>query len=185
MTGALAAVDVKDLASHKPGRLKVENCLDDVGDLTHVPDRVKSPKGLVGLDRVHGRFDDAGRNGIHADAALGVLDGKRSGGSVEAILRQRREHGGHTVNGVIDKAGRDLHDMTAALLLHLGERELRDVEEAGDVDAQHGGEVVRGVLDERLGDEDAGVVDERIDAPEAANDMVGRCTASAMASASR
>jgi hypothetical protein len=56
--------------------------------------------------------------------------------------------------------------MTAALLLHLGDRELRDVKEAGDVDAQDRRVVGLGVLRERFGDEDAGVVDERVDAPE-------------------
>ena len=56
--------------------------------------------------------------------------------------------------------------MAAALLLHLGDGELRDVEESGEVDAQDGGVVGLGVLGEGLGDEDAGVVDECVDAPE-------------------
>ena len=69
--------------------------------------------------------------------------------------------------GVIDQAGRDLDDVAAALLLHLGDGELGDVEEARDVDADHGRIVFGGVLRERLGDEDAGVVDQRVDAAEA------------------
>jgi hypothetical protein len=55
--------------------------------------------------------------------------------------------------------------MAAALLLHLGDDELRDVKEAGDVDAQDRSIVGFGVLGERFGDKDAGVVDERVDAP--------------------
>jgi hypothetical protein len=43
---------------------------------------------------------------------------------------------------------------------------LRYVKEAGEIDAQDRGAVGLGVLGERLGDEDAGVVDERVDAPE-------------------
>src|SRR5271156_5065833 len=56
--------------------------------------------------------------------------------------------------------------MAAALLLHLGDGELRDVKEPGDVDAQDRHVVGLGVLGERFGDEDAGVVDERVDPPE-------------------
>lgn len=57
--------------------------------------------------------------------------------------------------------------MTAALLLHLGDGELRHVKEASDVGAQKRLVVVLGVLGKWLGDEDASVVDERVDAPEA------------------
>jgi len=67
---------------------------------------------------------------------------------------------------IVDEARGDLHDMTAALLLHLGDGDLRDVEEAGDVNAQDGGVVGLGVLGEGLGDENTGIVDERVDAPE-------------------
>src|SRR5712672_2088863 len=43
---------------------------------------------------------------------------------------------------------------------------LRDVKEACEVDAQHSRVISLGILSERLGDEYAGVVDERVDAPE-------------------
>ena len=56
--------------------------------------------------------------------------------------------------------------MAAALLLHLGDGELRDVKEPADVDAQDRCVVGLGVLGERLADEDAGVVDERVDPAE-------------------
>lgn len=65
-----------------------------------------------------------------------------------------------------DQARRDLHNMAAATFLHLGDGELRDVEKPGDVDAQHRSEILAGVAGERLGDEDAGVVDERVNPPE-------------------
>ena len=38
-----------------------------------MPDWVKSPEGLMSLDRVHRRLDDARRDGDHANATLGVL----------------------------------------------------------------------------------------------------------------
>src|SRR6266478_467231 len=54
----------------------------------------------------------------------------------------------------------------ATPLLHLGDGELCDVKEPVDVDAHDRPVVGLGVLGERFGDEDAGVVDERVDAPE-------------------
>ncbi len=40
-TRAAAAVDVKDFAGHEPRRLEVGDCVDDVGDLIQVADRVQ------------------------------------------------------------------------------------------------------------------------------------------------
>src|SRR5882724_1302799 len=67
---------------------------------------------------------------------------------------------------VFDQARRDLHDVAAMPLLHLGDGELRDVKEAREVDTHYRFIIVLGILSERLGDEYAGVVDKRIDAPE-------------------
>jgi hypothetical protein len=67
---------------------------------------------------------------------------------------------------MVDEARGNLNDMAPALLLHLGDGELRGVEEPGGVDAQDGSVIGLGVLGEGLGDEDARVVDERVDAPE-------------------
>ncbi len=49
--------------------------------------------------------------------------------------------------------------MAPALLLHLGDRELRHLKEASDINAQDHLIVSLGVLGERLGDEDARIVD--------------------------
>jgi hypothetical protein len=81
-------------------------------------------------------------------------------------LRQRGEHGRHVGVRVFDQARRDLHDVAAMPLFHLRDSELRDVKEPHKVDTQHSGVISLGILSERLGDEYAGVVDERIDAPE-------------------
>jgi len=66
MAGALAAVDVKDLAGHEARRLKLEDRVDDVGDLAHVPDWMKGLESLMCLDGMHRRLDDPERDGIHA-----------------------------------------------------------------------------------------------------------------------
>src|SRR5262249_42172606 len=128
VAGALAAVDVEDFAGHEARRLEVENRFDNVGDLAHMADRLKSPEGLMGLDRVNRRLHEARRDGVHANTALGVFDGERLGRRVEAALRQRRKHGGYAGDGAVDQARRDLDDMAAALLLHLGDGELRGME---------------------------------------------------------
>jgi hypothetical protein len=162
----LTSVEVEDLACHEARRLKIEDRLDDLCNLTRVPDRLKSAARLFGLGRIHLRLDNAGCDGVHADTALGVFDGKRFGCGVEAAHRQRLERGGQAGQRVVNKARADLDNMAATLLFHLGDGELRHVEEADSVDAQGGGEVGFGIFGEGLGDEDAGIVDERVDAPE-------------------
>ena len=53
---------------------------------------MKGLESLICLDRMHPRLDDPESDGIHANTALGVLDGERLGRRVESALRQR---GGH------------------------------------------------------------------------------------------
>ena len=161
MASALATVDVKDLAGHEARRLKVEDRIDDVGDLAHVPDWMKGLESLIRLDRMHRRLDGAEGDCVHANTALGVLDGKRLGRRVESALRQRGKDRGYGGHRMVDEARGNLNDMAATLLLHLGDGELRGVEEPGGVDAQDGSVIGLGVLGEGLGDEDARVVDER------------------------
>ena len=64
---------------------------------------------------------------------------------------------------MVHQAGGDVDDVAAAVFLHLGDGQLGDVEEAVEVHRQHVGVVFSGVRGERLGDEDPGVVDQRID----------------------
>ncbi len=68
---------------------------------------------------------------------------------------------------MVDQAGRDLHDMPRTPLCHLGNGAPGETEEPAEVDRNDGGEIVLGVVDERFGDEDACIVDERVDAAEA------------------
>jgi len=58
--------------------------------------------------------------------------------------------------------------MAAVLLLHLADREPGDVEKAAEIDAEDRGLVLVRMVGERLRDEDAGVVDQRVDVPEQA-----------------
>ena len=49
MARALAAVDVQDFARHESGALQVEDCVDDVGNVAHPPDRVQGGERGVGF----------------------------------------------------------------------------------------------------------------------------------------
>lgn len=146
--------------------------------LTHASNWMKRAKRLVRLERMHLRLDDTRRDCVHPNAAVRIFDGERSGNGAQAAFRQCGERRRQSRIRMGDQAGRDLHDMAAAAFLHLGDGELRDSEKSGDVDAQHRGEIIAGVAGERLGDKDAGVVDERVDPPEAihscGDDALGR-----------
>src|SRR4029077_6362898 len=83
---ALTTVDVKDFARHEAGRLKVEDRVDDVGDLAHMANRVQDAKLRMRLDGMHRRLDDAQGHGVHPDAVLRILDRKRFGRSIQATL---------------------------------------------------------------------------------------------------
>jgi hypothetical protein len=86
---------------------------------------------------------------------------------VTRALGQRGERGRHPGDRLVDQSGRNRDDVAGALLQHLGGGALCDVEEAGDVDRQVVVVVCLGEFDEWLGDEDAGVVDQRVHAPKA------------------
>jgi hypothetical protein len=62
---ALAAVDVQDFARHEAGRLEIEDRVDDVGDLTHMADRVQGVELWMRLDGMHRRLDDTQLRRLH------------------------------------------------------------------------------------------------------------------------
>src|SRR5260221_14195498 len=165
MAGVLAAIDVQDFARHEASLLEVKNRLDDVGDLPHAAQRMQGGELRMRLGGMHWRLDDTERDGVHSDTALCILDRQRFGRGVQRALCERGEHRRYAGDGVVDEARRDLHDMTAALLLHLCDGELRGVKEAYRIDARYRSVIGRRVMREWLGDEDAGVIDKRVDAP--------------------
>ena len=78
----------------------------------------------------------------------------------------------HTAHWLVNQAGRDSYDMTTPRLAHHLYRALGHMKEAGDIGGDVGRVVVVRIGDERLGDERAGVVDQRVDAAEAAQRLL-------------
>jgi hypothetical protein len=67
---------------------------------------------------------------------------------------------------VIDEAGRDLHNVPGSLLQHLLGCALSDMEKPVDIDGQHVSKIFVRIVGEMFCDEDARIVDERVDAAE-------------------
>jgi hypothetical protein len=76
--------------------------------------------------------------------------------------------------GAIDQRRCDLHDVAALALLHLDHGALRDVKEAGEIDPENRRIIGLGIFRERLRDEDAGIVDQRIDPPKSSHPVRDR-----------
>jgi hypothetical protein len=116
-------------------------------------------------------------DGVDADAAGGVLDGQRPGNRQQAALRQRGQRGWLHGVRVVRDAGAEVDDTAAALLQHLADGALGQPGESGEVDAGDQRVVLGGVVGEWLGDADACVFDQGVDARSMAWPMI--CPAAA------
>jgi DNA-binding CsgD family transcriptional regulator len=174
VAGGTAAVDVQDLAGDVRRRLQEQDAVDHVADLAgpaHRRQPVAQP--FVAVGRVHRGLDDARRDGVDPDAARGVLDGQGSGHRGQAALGQRGQRAGLAGRRGLGLGGCDVDHVTAVPPDHLGDDPPGQPEEPVQVDPGDQRVVLRGVLGERLGDEHAGVVDQRVDAPEPLQRGVG------------
>src|SRR6202045_1155247 len=87
----LAAIDVNGLPRHEARRFQIEDRAHDLRDLAHPAKRVQLGELRMCFDGMHRRLDDTGRNRIHSDAELCILDRQRFGRGTQASLRQRGE----------------------------------------------------------------------------------------------
>src|SRR5580692_5151148 len=84
---ALAAIDVNGFARYEARRFQIEDRAHDVRDLAHPAKRVQLGELRVSFGGMHRRLDDAGRNRIHSDAELCILDRQRFGRGAQASFR--------------------------------------------------------------------------------------------------
>ena len=109
------------------------------------------------------------------------LDGEGTGRGVQATLGQRRQRRRYRRVGVLDERRGDRDEVAAVTLIeHPGHRGPGDLEEAAQVHPGDGVVVLVGVVGERFGDEDARVVDDGVDAPEAVDRRVDHASSFAM-----
>src|SRR6478672_5277307 len=73
----LAAIDMNGLARHEARRFQKEDRADDLRDLAHPAKRVQLGELRMCFDGMKWRLDDAGRNRVHSDAELCILDRQR------------------------------------------------------------------------------------------------------------
>src|SRR5215204_4443441 len=84
VAGTLATIDVNGLARHEARRFQIEDRAYDLRDLAHPAKRVQLGELRMCFDGMHRRLDDAGRNRIHSDAELCILDRQRFGRGTQA-----------------------------------------------------------------------------------------------------
>ena len=69
-----ATIYVQYFTSGERGVRKKQNCIYDFFDFAEPVERTQPFEGLIGLGFMHRSFDDACRNGVYADAVLGMLN---------------------------------------------------------------------------------------------------------------
>ena len=74
VTGALATVDVQDLASDERGVFQKQDRVDNVLNFSHASDRMQICKELMCFGSMHRRLHDAGSNGVNPNSFSCVLD---------------------------------------------------------------------------------------------------------------
>src|SRR5438874_535914 len=101
MPGALASIDVEDLAGHEASGLEVEDGVDDIADFAHPTDRMHCAQCFMGLGRMHGGLDDAGSDRIDANASLREFDGEPLGNRIQATLGYEGKSGSYPATRLV------------------------------------------------------------------------------------
>src|SRR6266403_827108 len=148
------------------------SCVSPIRPMGCKPERNSRISGECTGVMIHAR-----RNCVYPNTPTGVFDRKRTGHCVKATFGQSGKSRRKRCHWLFGDRCRDVDDVTGARPQHRGQCLLRDVEESRQIYSCHPHKVGFGIVDERLGDEDAGVVYQRVDAPKAldgrADDAVG------------
>jgi hypothetical protein len=89
MTGALATVDMQDLASDERGVFQKQDRVDNVLNFSHASDWMQLGKELMCFGSVHRRLDNAGSNGVDPNPLFCVLDRQGLRGCVQPTFGNR------------------------------------------------------------------------------------------------
>src|SRR5712664_3643538 len=115
MAGALATIDVQDLAGDKGSVFQKHDRVDDVLNFSHTSDWMQLRFEIMCFRSVHRRLHNAGSNGVNPNSLFCVLDRQRLRGCVQPTFGYRGKDRRNVAVGMVDKAGRDLHDVTRSL----------------------------------------------------------------------
>ena len=155
MTGALATVDVQNLAGDEGSVFQKHDRVDDVLNFSHTSDWMQLRKEFMCFGSVHWRLHDTGSNGVNPNSPFCVFDRQGFCGCVQAAFGYRGKDRRNVAVGVIDEAGRDLHDVTRPLLQHFGRDAFGDPEEASKIGRKDRSEVLFCILNQWLCGEDS------------------------------
>jgi hypothetical protein len=162
------AIDVQDVPSNRRGVVQVHDCIRDVLDrrrLTHGRQALHHVPWGIAVKR---RVNDAGRDGVYPDAVFRVLHREVLGDRLKTAFGNHRHRCRDAPDRIASKGRRDGDDAPAGLLRqHLLDGKLGDIEEALDVRRDERLEILGRVVRERLGEEDARVIDQRVNRMEA------------------
>ena len=175
-----AAIDVQDVTSDSRGVGQVHDRVRDVLDRRRPTHRRQALHHVLRGLPVKRRVDDARRDGVHADAVFRVLHCQVLGDRFKTAFGDHRHRRRDAPDRVASQGRRDRDDAPAGLLRqHLLDGELGDVQEALEVRRDERLEVLGRVVRERLGEENAGVIDQCVDRLEARqrrlDDLGGSC----------
>lgn len=88
VTGALPTINMQDFTGYERGCFQVHHRVDDVLDVAHAAQGMHACKDPMCFFGVHWRLNDAWRDCVNANTALGIFDGERLCGRVQAAFGQ-------------------------------------------------------------------------------------------------
>src|ERR1700733_826790 len=165
-------------AQHLPGDLtgfgQIDDGIHDVLYTGNLPHRLQRPENVFWGVVVHGRVDDARRDGVYADALLDIFHRQVARDGFKPAFGNHRHRGVGPRYRVIHQRRGYVDDAAAGLLRqHLLDRELADMEKTLDIDRHQRPQIVEGVIGKALREVYAGIVDEGVDRSEFANGGFG------------
>jgi len=168
VAGDVAAVDVEGRARDEAVGRQQQGRGRDLLRLADAPEQVQPGHAVGVVDAVPGvqrRADDPRRDRVDADVVGAEFGGELDGQGVDGALAGQRGGGRHPGDRMIDQHRPDVDDRAAGRL-HVRDDRLGEEEGALEIDVEEPVEVLLVDVEKRARLEQAGVVDQHIDAAE-------------------